>query len=741
MGKKVIKKLFSGLLIIAMAFGCIFAVAGCNLIVENDNRVANQVLVSINGYNGIKMTVTQNELMDYYNTYAYYLTSENYGYNYTVEEAFDWCLENKIKSKYLTSAAMVYLTDIESGIASIIARNANGVRYNKSSLTKPEDCLTYAEYLAAINSTNDTIQQSLDSLIEQGKQDDLQKIVNEIDKTDIDYIEFSDETKDYLKSDYFVNQGIDNNSIKIRIVYDNGKASDAFVVPDNMYTTKFDSSAEKTDNKIEISIDEKIVEEDGDITYEPHTLSHTYNVISPRATRTVKEVVDDNYIEIGDIKVSRYATLAEIEAAGVNVKKIDPKAEYDKLKNSVSADEGLVDAYRQLNENLVRSNKDMDYYYNTAYESAVLSALQHEVKKEAVRANPVTDAQILNEFKFLYETGKDTYENVDDKVKTFGSSLTKGIDALYYYPNVSETFDTKLDEYFYVYQVLLKFSDQQTAFLKENTGANKDLTKQFYEYAKADIEVKESNPNYDPDFDCPYHEKGIHTEACIYEGEGTCPSSAYVLDENGNIVTAKYNDIYTALQADLAAVYAKAITNEYTEEARSAEALEKFLEYVYKYNDDPGIMNSSAGYVIGPKDEPDPNAGFDKDFLALCHEVFDYSGKVGNAFTADGKLGYKMTSFGAHIVIISKTPFASGVGLDNLLSDDAAVQAYLNRSINIDGNTLYNTINENLLTDLKTSAYNDFTDRKVKADLKDDKSIVTIESKKIEKMLKEYTGR
>ena len=54
-------------------------------------------------------------------------------------------------------------------------------------------------------------------------------------------------------------------------------------------------------------------------------------------------------------------------------------------------------------------------------------------------------------------------------------------------------------------------------------------------------------------------------------------------------------------------------------------------------------MNTSAGYAISPEGEPDPNNGSDKDFLALCRRVYDYSGKVGNAFDADGQLAVEMT--------------------------------------------------------------------------------------------------
>ncbi|HOK81576.1 MAG TPA: hypothetical protein PLS05_01160 [Clostridia bacterium] len=749
MGKRIIKKFIICLLVAAVALGSVFAVAGCNLIVENEYRTANQVLATVKGVNGIVLTVTQNEIMDYYNTYGPYLTNPNYGYNYTVEEAFEWCLENKIKSKYLITVAMVYLTNTSTPNASIQARQS--VRMFPNSLTKPEDALTLAEYYAAVYSTKESIESSLESLTKQAYQDKLLTAYNKViangGNQNIDRIEFADETKEYLKikddetkkNEYYVNQGIDKNSIKVVIVYDDGSKSDAFIVPDSMYTTAIDTSSEKKDNTFVISVDEKVVDKDGNISYESHTLTYTFDVVKPRATREKEDTMPIDNIKIGDIEVSRYATKAELEQAGLNlaeleISAIDPVAKYNSLKNDLTADRDLVEAYRQLNENIKRSNKDFSYFLAQAYESAVLSALQHEVKKAALISNPVTQAQVINEFKFLYETGRSSYVDSKDRVQTFGSSITQGIESLYYYPNDIP----KLSDYFFVYQMLLKFSDEQSAFLSSQVGSNKELAKQYYEVYKEQITVKKSNLNYDADFDCPYHEEGRGD--CIYEGDGTCPSSPYELTGNGHdgeIVYKSYTEITTALQNDLSAIYAR---TDITDAEKSQEALNKFLDYVYKYNDDPGVMNTSAGYAISPEGEPDPNNGFDKDFLALCRRVYDYSGKVGNAFDADGQLAVEMTSFGAHIVMISMTPFKDG-GLDNLLDDNAKVLAYLNRAINIDGDTLFDTLKKNLEEDIKTRAYNTFTDEHVKADLTEDESIVTIETKKVEKMIKKYTGK
>lgn len=757
MSKKVFKKITACLLIIAMGIGVLFAVSGCNLIVKNDYRTANQVLATIKGEGGITMTVTQNELMDFYNSYGYYLMSPDYGYGYTAQEAFDFCLESKIKSKYLVTSAMVYLTDVTGGNQSVIARNA--VRYNTSSRLKPEDVLTWAEYYAAVFSTNKSIQDSLDTLVKNNRQDNLQSIVNNISKTDIDYLEFTEATKEYLKEVYYVNQDIDKNSIKIRIVYDDGTKSEEFVLPDSYYTTDFSTTEAKTDNTFVITIDEKIIGSDGNASYEAHTLTHTFDVVEPRATRAKNETVDDNYLEINEVKISRYATKDEIlakkseiessdEYSMLKINPIDPEAEYIAMKNKPNADADLVDALRQLNENLKNAQKDMNYYYNSSFESAVLAALQHEVKKEALAKNPVTDAQIVEEYNYLYASAKDAYAaktTEKEKYDTFAAAMKDGIDKLYYYPSLNLEYkgsSYSLTDFFYVYQLLLKFSDEQSAFLTASIGANKELAQQYYEFVKKDIEVKESNPDYDADYDCPYHEKGIGTEEddCIYEGEGTCPSSPYILNEDGSYKTVAYDTVYNGLNTALAAIYSNA---ELTEAQKSQQAIEKFLEYVYKYNDDPGIMNKSLGYAIGPKGY-DPNNGFDQNFVDLCLKVFNYNntalgGKTGNAFV-DGNLAYGMTSFGAHIVMVTATPFDfnGGVGLENLTAEQKI--AYLQRAVDLSGTTLYQKIKENLTNDLKTRAYSDFTSAHVKADLQDDEAIVTIETKKYEKMIEKYTG-
>ena len=80
-------------------------------------------------------------------------------------------------------------------------------------------------------------------------------------------------------------------------------------------------------------------------------------MVKPRATREKEDTMPIDNIKIGDIEVSRYATKAELEQARLNlaeleISAIDPVAKYNSLKNDLTADRDLVEAYRQLNENI-----------------------------------------------------------------------------------------------------------------------------------------------------------------------------------------------------------------------------------------------------------------------------------------------------------------------------------------------------------------------------------------------------
>ena len=91
-------------------------------------------------------------------------------------------------------------------------------------------------------------------------------------------------------------------------------------------------------------------------------------------------------------------------------------------------------------------------------------------------------------------------------------------------------------------------------------------------------------------------------------------------------------------------------------------AINRFEEFLTKYNDDPGMSSNEQGYFI-----PLGNSVFVWQFEKLARSLFNNenpSASIGNAFLANeyyadgtlrtrGRLAYAVTDFGVHIAIIT----------------------------------------------------------------------------------------
>ena len=718
------KRLLTVLALILIAALLSTVVVGCTFIRENNDRKVNETYATISN-NGITLTVSYNEFMDYFNSMGYMYVQY---YGYSVAEALDLTISNKIQQKYLMTLAMPYLAN-----AAETSSQRNSVLYGKGATAKPEDVLTYAERYAAIYAVNDSILSSVEDTAADLKQDDLKSKINAAKSTGVKEIRFTEATLDYFDTFFhlsstpsgaYVGQELDFDKVQIEIVYDDDSTAGPFVVPESMYTTAFDSAAsdsnsERTEEKeFVITFEETVTDENGEESTEDVTLTYEYTLVYPRETKEEPaEETEYDKVTIGEFDpVSRYATDAEVNGEIKNKSK--KYASIEEMRSANASDDSFYEeAWRQIAENLSNAGKTLDYLYNSQFESAVLSALQAEryLKADAGFEKDVTvDDKVEEEYKYLYETAKDGYTGDADAQKdAFIEAIGDGVDTMYYYPSLENA-----NKYYYVYQILFSFTDEQAAFLEELDG-DEEAIKEFTDKFFTELKTQASNPDFD------------------IEDENSKPFA----DEEENV-----SDVIGRLEQELKAVYAgnmptgvdgKAPEYSFTEEdLKSAEgkqqaALEIFLDYLYTYNDDPGIFNNAYGYLMTADPE---DSGWVDAFNELGDAIFGYDntavggkGAIGNAFEevdGEAKLAWRASDYGIHLMMISATPFAGASDGDGdgtydelaMPSDDEII-AYLKGRKNPDtGVSMYETLRKGLRDENRTAVYNDFV-KKVPTDI------------------------
>ena len=708
------KRLLTVLALILIAALLSTVVVGCTFIRENNDRKVNETYATISN-NGITLTVSYNEFMDYFNSMGY-LYVQYYGYS--VAEALDLTISNKIQQKYLMTLAMPYLAN-----AVETSSQRNSVLYGKGATAKPEDVLTYAERYAAIYAVNDSILSSVEDTAADLKQDDLQSKINAAKSTGVKEIRFTEATLDYFDTFFhlsstpsgaYVGQELDFDKVQIEIVYDDDSTAGPFVVPESMYTTAFDSAAsdsnsERTEEKeFVITFEETVTDENGEESTEDVTLTYEYTLVYPRETKEEPaEETEYDKVTIGEFDpVSRYATDAEVNGEIKNKSK--KYASIEEMRSANASDDSFYEeAWRQVAENLSNAGKTLDYLYNSQFESAVLSALQAEryLKADAEFEKDATvDDKVEEEYKYLYETAKDGYTGDADAQKdAFIEAIGDGVDAMYYYPSLENA-----HKYYYVYQILFSFTDEQAAFLEEldgDEGAIEEFTNKFFN----ELKTQASNPDFD-----------IEDETSAPFGDEE-KVSAVVERLQGELAAVYDGKMPADAEGNPIAGYGFTAEDLTTEEGKQAAAIEIFVDYMYKYNDDPGIFNNAYGYLMTADPE---DSGWVDAFNELGDAIFTYDNAVGNAFESDGKLAWRASDYGIHLMMISATPFAGASDGDGdgtydelaMPSDDEII-AYLKGRKNPDtGVSMYETLRKGLRDENRTAVYNDFV-KKVPTDI------------------------
>ena len=349
--------------------------------------------------------------------------------------------------------------------------------------------------------------------------------------------------------------------------------------------------------------------------------------IAARPTRPAKKEAEVDYNKPLD------PAKAEIKFFEKPYKDLYTEKEWDELNKVDGKADYIPKALNELKKQLADNYKSYDYYLNSAYETQLISKYKRELGEKFDPDDTAVKAEYeryvsLNKEKFSIET--------EANYKTaISSSLTNTV----YHP-------TSEHGYGYVFNILFKFSDEQSTELKNFTAGQPDKTivEKYRAQLANKIEVMKSNPDYDPDEVCEECEKAQkdNKDPNKYCTKEKCNARPYEVDSEGNIKKYNVMDVINELTAKLDA-------------ATSFEAKREIAaQYVYMVNDDTGMYNTSSnnaitaggnGYLISPHET-------DKTYV----EEFSKKGRelVNNGL---GSYGWCVTDYGIHFMFVSYIPY------------------------------------------------------------------------------------
>lgn len=351
--------------------------------------------------------------------------------------------------------------------------------------------------------------------------------------------------------------------------------------------------------------------------------------IAARPTRPDKMEAEVDYTKPLD------PAKAEIKFFEKPYKDLYTEKEWDELNKVEGKANYIPKALNELKKQLADNYKSYDYYLNSAYETQLISKYKRELSKDF---NP-DDAAIQAEYERYVSLNKEKFsiETESNYKSAISSSLTNTV----YHP-------TSEHGYGYVFNILFKFSDEQSTELKNFTAGQPDKTivEKYRAQLANKIEVMKSNPDYDPDEVCEECEKAQkdNKDPNKYCTKEKCNARPYEVDNEGNIKKYNVMDVINELTTKL----------EDPENNTFEKKREIATQYVYMYNDDTGMYNTSSnnaitgngnGYLISPHED-------DKTYV----EEFSKKGRelVNNGL---GSYGWCVTDYGIHFMFVSYIPY------------------------------------------------------------------------------------
>ncbi len=582
------KKIIAFLLIMIMI---VASVSGCTFVRLNTDRQSRTVLRTVSK-DGVSLDITFMELTDYvYNllfgsSYYYYYISQG---SATLDDVVNLAVNLKTQSKALTISAMQYLSDIAARKDVLINGNAEYDAitkiYGKAYVNKQVLAyLTVAEYYDAIKSVNTTITSLYDGFIEDLADEERGDVIRNTDLQDVKSAVIIEGVKD----EYYVGESAPRaKDIKLRLTYNNGETID-IPVTESMIKTDF-SSTEAGEFDYNINIDVEVKEGD---QYVATTLTATkkYEVVT---APVVKADADDKdpYMDIIRYKtaeqIAAWAATAEAQSYEYAIPTlIDVEKNYKDAADATSKK-----AWEKVIEYFNDADRSVDYYYESAFESAILEAYKAEIYN-AVESDYTGDKQaeydteVANKIIELGNIDREAFDKLsaDEKKAAFIKAIEDVLDKVYYVPAVAQR-----EGYYYVTHMLLQFNEEKYSSIVNNEPSQEAIADYIYSTT-----VDELNPRYDVAFVCDGWEyvngERVHnadkcsdknTDGLLNATKTNCKSIDYTRKD------IKATEVLSAL--------ANALNGK-----TGNEAVEVFNEYVEKYGMDSGILSKTNGYLITP---------------------------------------------------------------------------------------------------------------------------------------------
>ncbi len=769
------------LLVLTVVIVCSLLLTSCNFVKVNKEREANEVLATVSlDYEGKTLTlnVTRNELLSYVN-YLINLYSQ-YQMQYDVKDLMVNGLDGLINQKYMVLEGMVYLMSISDRQASMYYGTDEYKAIYGEELV-PEGVLTLAERYSTISDTNDTFIKSIEEYVTayEDEQRELRlssakekinayyKDGYSVDTVEIYNYNEDDETYSeglYKKSFIYVAPAdssskeavveTDYKQVYLKVNMKKTGSDNAFVylpVTSVAVTTAekdisgltgeelkaYKASPAYLSNSISlktvtVKYDEpvKATVEGEDDTYKTHTATADFTLVTPRtAYAEVEEKDTRSDITIakeGDVKF-RYTLLdANIEAQ----KEIIENGQIFAHTLATYASDAEKDAYRQFREakkeqligfdaNSKDAYNSLGYYYKSAFESAVLEAVKHELARKSLTDSPITDAQVINEYNTLVAKQKEEYQSLtkQKQIEKFAETIKTDLSKCYYVPidalltsdfeynGVTYNYATSGDNgkvtinMFYIAHILFKWttdvSDAFKVLIEDRTDEEiKTIKTNFIDYLKTN------------------KSKIAYATEGVLDGVSDLEAAFEVEEASGDIKAYLVKTIIAQLKADL-------LTSE--------NPLETFQQFMSLYNDDSGSMSSKLGYFIAMGDIAHSYDG--DDFPNMAKDLYLKLLADGvNPNNAKEVSEYAFTSYGLHIEYISFAPFYKIV-----LTENNALGVRF--ELDLDGTTFYKTIKDTIKDNITTNVYSEWSASFKPDEIKENHSVKF--EKKLKKLIKD----